>query len=141
MIDREVLGKVAEQMVREAESKGITGTALVGLSFMQDGVERIEIGGAASKLTREPDPNRLEDIGTNYGGFAAGKLFQSIRTGLESVAGNDIRKGESPARGALVLTMDGENKLVIGFSGGTEKQDVQLAEAGAKFLLRHLVFV
>ncbi len=75
---------------------------------------------------RKPDyENRgIDDAGTNYFGFATGKLAQSIRTDADS-SHAEVRRGESGAPGALI-----RQRIATAFSGGTIEQDIMIAQAG-----------
>ncbi len=79
------------------------------------------------KIERQPDKENRgdDDEGTNYGAFAIGKLFYSLRTGENSQNKQPVRRGESQARGALIA-----RRIAASFSGGTEVQDVDISSAG-----------
>lgn len=78
------------------------------------------------KMSRQPDPkNRGEaDRGTNYGAYGGGKLWYSLRIG-ENSGGKGVRRGESPARGAII-----RNNIATTFSGGTPDEDHQISNRG-----------
>ncbi|HBC44764.1 MAG: hypothetical protein UX01_C0019G0003 [Candidatus Collierbacteria bacterium GW2011_GWB2_45_17] len=74
------------------------------------------------------------EAGTNYFGVAMGKLAVMMDTDANS--GSLIfylRKGETPYRGGLVK-FEGRYRIFVGFSGGTEDQDVEIARTGMAML-------
>lgn len=134
----EALDEAVMAMMEEAKARGVLGTALVALyAYGKDGSLIFRMGGASTKLFREPDPSRgPDDKGTNYGGFAAGKLFQSLRTEENLSNRSDNRRGESPARGAVIGAVTGDQiDTVVAFSGGTEDEDVVIANVGLAHLM------
>ncbi|NCN44942.1 MAG: hypothetical protein COU63_02430 [Candidatus Pacebacteria bacterium CG10_big_fil_rev_8_21_14_0_10_36_11] len=81
------------------------------------------------KIERRPDKeNRgIDDEGTSYGAFATGKLFQSLRTGENSVGDKPVRRGESAARGSAIF-----RRIATAFSGGSETEDLDVSLMGAR---------
>ena len=70
------------------------------------------------------------DPGTNYFGIAMEKLAVMMGTGYRSGHfKGTLRRGESPYRGGLIR-QDGDYMVYVGFSGGTEDHDVEIAEFG-----------
>ncbi len=67
-----------------------------------------------------------------------GKFIYSIRTGKDSGAPeSEVREGEAPWRGA-VWAKGIEHKVLFGFTGLTEEEDVEVAEAMEAELKRQL---
>ena len=74
------------------------------------------------------------DPGTNYFGIAMEKLAAMMGTGYRSGHfEGTLRRGESPYRGGLIR-QDGDYMVYVGFSGGTQDQDVEISEFGMKML-------
>jgi len=78
---------------------------------------------------RFPDPagRGEQDKGSNYGPIADSKVWEMLRTGLDSGQGRDPRKGELSLRGGLITPTH-----AMAFSGGSEDQDVRISEVGRK---------
>ncbi len=78
---------------------------------------------------RDPDPEDKFDQGANCLGIVLGKLAFAVRT-LENNGQGRSLFGESEFCG-LSITLIGEGKyLIVGFSGATEDQDMDIATAG-----------
>jgi hypothetical protein len=89
------------------------------------------------KHSRDPDPTREGDTGANYLAVAFVKLAVSFATGMSS--GNPViplRFGELSLRGCLTDFSETGYRIFAAFSGGTEDQDVEIAQAGLNFLKR-----
>lgn len=85
-------------------------------------------------MVRPPRYDGSGDKGTNYFGVAMGKLAMMMATGENSSAmGGNIPVGEMPYRGGLVR-FEGKYRIYVGFSGGTEDQDVEIAQMGMEVL-------
>ncbi len=88
-------------------------------------------------LERDPIPDKEGDIGTNYFGIAMSKLAYMLSTHENS--GSQTRppkNGEVPDRGGLVVITKENSGIYVGYSGGTEDQDVQIANKGLSTLVR-----
>ena len=87
-------------------------------------------------IERDPDPSRGEDdTGTNYFAVAMSKLARMISTEQDSgLSTSPLKYGEVPCRGGLIRVVL-KGTILTGFSGGTEDQDVLVAQAGMDILL------
>lgn len=86
-------------------------------------------------LVRPPRYDGSGDKGTNYFGVAMGKLAMMMATDQNSFAmGGNIPVGEMPYRGGL-MRHEGSHRIFIGFSGGTEDQDTEIAIMGMEMLM------
>lgn len=76
------------------------------------------------------------DPGTNYFGIVMAKLAVMMSTFANSgTFVNSIKRGEVPYRGGLYKKV-GIYHVFIAFSGGTEDQDVEIAQAGVDYHLK-----
>ncbi len=83
---------------------------------------------------RQPDPDMIDDAGSNYIAIAWAKVAQMVSTDLPS--GEADRKayfGEVPYRGGVMIQI-GATRYFAAFSGCTEEQDVEIAKAGLAVL-------
>ncbi|MEI6054402.1 MAG: hypothetical protein WCQ49_03525 [Candidatus Saccharibacteria bacterium] len=80
-------------------------------------------------------------VGINYPGYAAGKAYQSIRTGKPSKEGSALGFGESDSEGSYCSSwyyeVEGENRtfgffLTTSFSGLKPEQDYVIAKSAAE---------
>lgn len=88
------------------------------------------------RMERDPNPEREGDTGTNYLAVAMAKLSEMLSTHTNS--GSKIRPvkfGEVGYRGGLFRRV-GNTIVCTAFSGGTEDQDVQIAQKGLENLLQ-----
>ncbi len=76
------------------------------------------------------------DPGTNYFGIAMSKLAVMMSTFMNSGTFKvSLKRGEVPYRGGLYKKV-GIYHVFIAFSGGTEDQDVEIAQAGVDYHLK-----
>ncbi len=88
-------------------------------------------------LERDPDPDEEADIGTNYFGVAMSKLAYMLSTRQDSGSQDrPIKFGEVSYRGGLRVTTEEGSGIYVGYSGGTEDQDVQIASKGLSTLIQ-----
>lgn len=89
------------------------------------------------KLERKPDSARGEmDIGTNYFGVVMSKLAVMLSTKEDSGHLNrPLLFGEVPYEGGITFKFE-DNNIYIGFSGGTEAEDVRISYRGMNRLLK-----
>lgn len=73
----------------------------------------------------------------NFRAVVAAKIAQTYRTGDDESGHDDGFIGEVPYRGAIVVSTKYWT-IRIGYSGGTEDQDVEIAKAGSSFLLKEI---
>ncbi len=124
-------------MATVAQRMGINkGVAFVMVKSKRDALGNPRYIVVNEVLVREPVGREVEmvDPGTNYFGAAMGKLAYMLAKGVDSGTKDQTHKGEMPYRGGLVKEVD-DDQIYIGFSGGTENQDVEIAEFGMKMLL------
>lgn len=94
----------------------------------------IRIASVNNTISREPDPGKDGDEGTNYLGVAMLKLAAMMATGMNSGSNiGFVKYGETAYRGG-VIRKDGIYTVYAGFSGGTEDQDVDIAQFGMELL-------
>lgn len=87
------------------------------------------------KYERGPDHRKEGDTGVNYLAVAFAKLSQSLSTDMASgQAVRPMRYGETPYRGGLPGRSSSGLDVYSAFSGGTETQDVEIAQAGLDIL-------
>lgn len=87
-------------------------------------------------ISRDPDPKREGDIGTNYFGIAMGKLAYMFAATTDSgTIIRPLRNGESQFRGGLIIQTSEGTLIATGYSGGTEDQDTQIAMKGLTTLI------
>ncbi len=92
-----------------------------------------------SVMVREPVGREVEAVeaGTNYFGVVMGMLAYMLASYQNSGTKKQLHKGEMPYRGGLIRfeMVDFDNWVVcVAFYGGTEDQDVRIAEAGMAML-------
>lgn len=86
---------------------------------------------------RRPDPDKEGDLGTNYFGVAMSKLAEMLSTRKDSGSQTrPIRNGEVGYKGGITVTTEEGTGIFIGYSGGTEEQDVQIAYKGLTTLIQ-----
>lgn len=86
-------------------------------------------------MVREPEGREVEAIeaGTNYFGVAMGKLAYMMSAKNNSGTNKQLHRGEMPYQGGLIEEI-GRYFIYVGFSGGTEDQDVDISRVGMAFL-------
>jgi hypothetical protein len=88
-------------------------------------------------ISRESDPDKEGDSGTNYFGIAMSKLAYMLSTREDSGSKvREIRNGEVSYRGGLTVTTQEGTSIYAGYSGGTEDQDVQIAIKGLNTIIQ-----
>ncbi len=84
----------------------------------------------------EPETRGLTDTGTNYLAIAWSKVAEMVSTQADSgSAYRAERNGECGYQGGLVRQR-GEWTYFVAFSGGSESQDLQIAQVGMDVLLK-----
>jgi hypothetical protein len=118
-------------MLLHAKVMGLQkGVAFVCIQKNDGEMGKINYGVVNHTIKREPVDGKKGDIGTNYFGVVMSKLAVMMSLGLDSGMSHDALKyGEVPYRGGLVQEI-GDFKVYVGFSGGTEDQDVAIAKSG-----------
>lgn len=120
----------------KAKELGVQGVAVVMISLQGDNYLKpiIDIVG---RFERGPDPSKgPNDTGASYLAVALTKLAEMYRTNADSaMSGKPTKKGELGLRGGRVVFDEKRNYFFTAFSGGTEDQDVLIAEAGQKVAL------
>lgn len=82
-------------------------------------------------LERDRDPDSEVDLGTNYFGVAMSKLAYMLSTRTNSGSGvRPVKYGEVAYKGGVMLTTEDGSGIYVGYSGGTEEQDLQIAIKG-----------
>ncbi len=88
-------------------------------------------------LERGPNPDKEGDLGTNYFGVAMSKLAYMLSTREDSGSQTrPIKNGEVSYKGGLILTTEEGSCIFVGYSGGTEDQDLQIALRGQDTLVQ-----
>lgn len=133
----EKIDKSLDAMYLEATRIGLKkGVAFVSVQSPLEDKPTIHFT-VVGRMERDPDPEKEGDIGTNYLAVAMAKMAYMMSTRTYSGSGiRPIRFGEVEYRGGLVWLND-NIATYIGFSGGTEEQDLQIAQKGLKSLLQH----
>ncbi len=117
-------------MVKKAKAMGLEkGVAFVCVRERGEGMGKVYFFVVNDVFTREPDPKIVGDLGTNYFGIAMMKLAVMMSTNGYSGVNVTIKGGESSYRGGLIRK-DDDYTTYMGFSGGTEDQDVEIATSG-----------
>lgn len=131
--DNEELALAAMQA--KSEELKVEGVAVVLICTRDDGSfqPRFAIMG---RMERDPDPSKdPTDTGVNYIGVALTKLAEMFLTGKNSgTSGKPVKKGELGFRGGKVV-YEKDDFFYTAFSGGTQDEDVLIAEAGQKAVL------
>ncbi|MCK4827487.1 hypothetical protein KA005_67785 [bacterium] len=84
---------------------------------------------------RSPDPDKSQDKGSNYLGIALEKYAKMRSTRCPSgPIPRPARVGENDWLGGIVVTLE-DGRIYLGYSGGTEEQDVEIALAGREAIL------
>lgn len=129
-------------MVAKAEELGVQGVAWVLIRTPEEDSEIPSLWmpfvAVVGRFYREADSNKGDgDTGANYFNVAASKIGEMLETGLPSgTADRPSRKGEFGYKGGVIYILEDDTVLHTAFSGGTEAQDVQIAEAGMTLLQR-----
>lgn len=111
------------------------GVACVSIQKLGDDSGEVLFQIVNKTMVRPPRYDGSGDTGTNYFGVAMGKLAMMMATGMMSGSmGGGIPTGEMPYRGGLVRT-EKNCRIFVGFSGGTEDQDTEIAIMGMKKLM------
>lgn len=84
---------------------------------------------------REPDLNRVNDLGTNYFGLVWQKIayMMSHRKNSGHTVIDDLKKGETHFRGGLRQVIQGY-VVYVAYSGASEPEDVEIAKAGMEMM-------
>ena len=120
-------------MISIAKRMGIEhGVAFISVQEARTNIRNLQFAIVEGRFQR--DSRGEGDLGTNHFGIAMEKLAVMMGTGYRSghLPGS-LRKGESAYRGGL-LRQEGDYCVYVGFSGGTEDQDVEITESGMKML-------
>lgn len=123
------------EMVKKADEIGVLrGVAVVMVTERLGAFGEVGCLSVNGKFER---PSRgIGDPGTNYFGIAMGKLAVMMSTLMNSGTFKvDLKRGEVPYRGGLYNKV-GIYHVFIAFSGGTEDQDVEIAQAGVDYHLK-----
>lgn len=127
-------------MARKAAAMNVSGVAgvMVVTDFSPNSLQNIKFQ-PVKRYHREPDPKGRgeDDIGTNYGAVVSAKIWQVFRTG-EPSGKAQAAGGENQWRGALLLRTK-FGTVICGFSGGTQQQDVEIADAGVQAIQQALL--
>lgn len=115
-----------DAMEEKALELGLNG---VGVAYVIDPVDEgdtfIPSIVVVGRFHRGPKPDTKGDNGANYAAVALAKFAQMLRTGEDS--GTDAVKGEFAYRGGVIREVAGR-KVMVAFSGGTQEEDVAIAE-------------
>jgi len=92
---------------------------------------------SVGNIVRDPDPNIDGDRGDNYFGEVMSKFAYLLarREGQEKPEA-PLRRGEDFSDGVISITTEEGSGIYVGFSGGTEDQDVQIAKKGLSTLIQ-----
>jgi len=122
-------------MLQVAKNLGVEkGVAFVSVQEKRDDWGEVRFKAVNKTVVRPPRNDGSGDKGTSYFGVAMGKLAMMMATEQNSgPMGGSIPTGEMPYRGGLVR-LEGRYRIFVGFSGGTEDQDVEIALIGMKML-------
>lgn len=131
------INKSLEDMHAEAVEMGLDkGVAFLATWPFISTIPRVAFTVVGS-LERDPDPDKEGDIGTNYFGIAMSKLAYMLSTREDSGSqARPIKFGEVSYKGGLIVTTQEGSGIYIGYSGGTEDQDVQIANKGFSTLIQ-----
>jgi len=126
-------------MVNAAEMLGLTkGVAFVSVQKKRDAEYNQEVRFLVVNNTIQREPSSLikDDTGTNYFAVAMSKLAVMMGSNGRNSGYPELRpkNGEVVYRGGLVREV-GEFFIYTGFSGGTEDEDVGIADMGMGILL------
>lgn len=136
-IDERIQNEALEAMIQYArENKIHKGVATILVRKDNDLHPRI----AYAILSLESDPNlkKGEDgKGYNYFGIVMSKLAVMFATHSNSGSlDRPVKVGEVPWKGAIIFQPKGSKyTLYVGYSGGTELQDVAISKVGLKHLM------
>ncbi len=126
-----------ETMVQKAMEIGVhRGVAFVLVKSKRAPSGIVQFKVVNNVLVRRARTDDSNDVGTNYFGIAMEKLAIMMALGIDSgLVKNHIKKGEVPYRGGLIRFEDKMGYVIyVGFSGGTEDQDVEIATIGMQKL-------
>jgi hypothetical protein len=137
-LESQVQNPALINMIQKAKEFGLDkGVAFVAIKGKKDRFPRVAF--TVLQLERDPDPEKGEnDTGTNYFGVAMAKLAVMLSTGRSSGPPEvrPLKTGEVAYQGGIVLNPDGDCEIYTGFSGGTERQDLEIAIVGGKTLIK-----
>ena len=121
-----------------AKNRGVErGVAFILVKPKHESSGEIRFRIVNKEMVREPLGREVEAVeaGTNYFGVAMTKLAVMMALDVDSGSvKSHLKKGETPYRGGLIRFIQ-DYVIYVGFSGGTEDQDVEIAQAGMKMLL------
>ena len=125
-------------MIFKAKSLGVNkGVAFVSVQEASTNIRSLQFAIVEKTFVRNPpldDSIGEGDPGTNYFGIAMEKLAVMMGTGYRSGHfEGTLRRGESPYRGGLIR-QEGDYMVYVGFSGGTEDRDVEIAKFGMEMM-------
>lgn len=131
LYSEENITKSLKAMHTEAVEMGLTkGVAFLAVWAFFDTYPRVAFTIVYS-IERDPSPDKEGDIGTNYFGIAMSKLAYMLSTYEDSGSQTrPIKNGEVSYKGGLTVTTLEGSGIFVGYSGGTEGQDVQIALKG-----------
>ncbi len=123
------------EMIKKADEIGVKrGVAVVMVTEKLGAFG--EVGSLSVNGKFERRSRGAGDPGTNYFGIAMAKLGVMMSTLMDSgTFKNSLKRGEVPYRGGLYKKV-GIYHVFIAFSGGTEDQDVEIAQAGVDYHLK-----
>jgi hypothetical protein len=143
MTEQTLIDKSAalDAMKAMAEKIGVKGVAaLLVVPVQEDEWEELTLSvQICGRFQRPADPERdkdgQKDKGTNYLAVVSSKIAESLRTKRNSGQPADADKptGELGYGGCLIF-QDGNQYILLAFSGGTVEEDIQIAQAGAEAL-------
>jgi len=113
-------------MVAKAQELDVNGVAVAALNATAPEPMFISIEARCTN-------NSLEEDRQNLLAIALAKVAQCLRTGLNS--GQEAIEGENQWAGGVIdqeLLSEANTQLVCAFSGGTEEQDVEIANVGLR---------
>jgi hypothetical protein len=130
----EKIEEAAASMTQVAQEMGIKGALVIMVTNSLEPHHYCPHVLPVGRLGRPPDPvgRGSKDRGSNYGAMVCAKLFEAVRTGVDSGTANSLRNGEFGLLGVIVATV-GHDTFYTGFSGAPESEkDVVIARAGMK---------
>ena len=129
-------GDALVAMEKEAKIMKLpAGVAFVATQQLNGKMGEVRFLVVKNTLVRMPVVGTEGDAGTNYFGVAMMKLAVMMAYQVNSgVMRLEVKKGEVSYRGGLMRYFGGL-WIYVGFSGGTEEQDVEIAKVGLSVLL------
>ena len=131
--------RALEAMLKKAEEIGLDkGVAFIVVQ--KKGQQGHRIAYTVLEVERDPNLDKAGDIGRNYFGTVMLKLAQMLATYENSGPSDDrpLKAGEVDYEGGIVFEPDDDHIVLIGYSGGTEEEDVDISLIGKTKLLKPL---